>query len=181
MYEAAGRAAAALGSLEACEVTLLDVLQPRARRYLALAADCFGPRAYTCLVNRVEDVACLRGQPAPPVHGDASPRNWRLAGVGGPAVSVGWIDWERSRPGCTMDDYIWLPYRFAVDRPDLLAAFLRGYGRPFTERERDQMAWLAAMSLAGAIPWALARGATDYLAELTAMAPRILDGIPWDE
>ncbi|MCB9828863.1 MAG: hypothetical protein H6806_03725 [Planctomycetes bacterium] len=180
VYEAAGRAAAALGELVAEGVMLLDVLQPRAQRYLALAEDCFGPRAYEVLTKRVGDTTCLRGQPAPYVHGDASPRNWRVAGMGGEELAVGWIDWERSRPGCTMDDYIWLPFRFAVDRPDLLAAFSRGYGRPFSDREHDQMAWLAAMNLAGAIPWALARGETTYVAELAAMAPRILDGLPWD-
>ncbi len=62
-----------------------------------------------------------------PTHGDYHPRNWLVDGGGG-SPRVGVIDLGRAALRPAESDLVRLAQRDWVDRPDLEAAFLSGYG-----------------------------------------------------
>ena len=73
---------------------------------------------------------------AVPCHLDFQPRNW----LTGQDAVVRLIDFEHARIDIPARDFVRLRFRIWTARPDLEDAFLTGYGRVFTDDER-QLVW----------------------------------------
>lgn len=108
-----------------------------------------------------------------PTHGDYHPRNWVVDGSGGAAPRVGVIDFGRAALRPAESDLVRLVQRDWVDRPDLEAAFLDGYGSD----PREPGSWRRARvrEAVGTACWAHLVGDAAFeqeglrlLAELTA-------------
>ena len=109
-----------------------------------------------------------------PAHRDFGPWNWLVD----PAVPGLWVvDWEHARPDAPVVDRVRLRLGAWAARPDLEAAFDRGYGRPCTDREEAQFALLAALHVVVTLTWAegrpaaLAPAAARHLEHLLRAAP----------
>jgi len=61
---------------------------------------------------------------------DLSPRNWMVDNNGNFA---GFIDFENTSWGISLDSFGVITHRYAYDKPDLVSAFFKGYGLTFDE------------------------------------------------
>ncbi|MDJ0976552.1 MAG: aminoglycoside phosphotransferase family protein [Planctomycetota bacterium] len=105
-------------------------------------------------------------------HGDCSPRNWIFRREAGRPV-LGIIDWERAQPSMWIEDVWRMAYDFWHGRPELRAAWFRGYGR---EPSADEQRWLQRFSLAfgvGGIAWAVRQGDEDFVATNLKIIARV--------
>ncbi|MGQ4485410.1 phosphotransferase [Streptomyces sp. SAS_281] len=99
----------------------------------------------------VEGAAAL---PTVPTHGDFHLRNMRWDEDTG---TLYLIDFERSEDGPAIRDFVRLSDSWH-GRPDLLAAVLNGYGRPFTQEEESQLAVLAVLDAVSGISYGASHG-----------------------
>ncbi|MFJ7626697.1 phosphotransferase [Streptomyces sp. NPDC097595] len=120
----------------------------------------------------VEGAAAL---PAVPTHGDFQLRNLRWDEDTGTLYV---IDFERSEGGPAIRDFVRLSDSWH-GRPDLLAAVMNGYRRPFTREEEAQLVVLAALDAVSGIAYGAAHGDPELiergrrtLARLRADHPR---------
>jgi Phosphotransferase enzyme family len=79
------------------------------------------------------------------IHADFQPRNWLWSAS---TQALGFIDFEESRLGFCLEDFGWLFGALWHRRPDLRAAFLRGYGRQLRAGEQQ---FLAASTALGSL------------------------------
>ncbi|MDP3892842.1 aminoglycoside phosphotransferase family protein [Nocardioides sp.] len=112
----------------------------------------FAPQELRFIREQVSGLADLPGSGQGPVHGDYLPRNW-IVGEHDGQVRV--IDFARSRRHVPAFDLTRLGYGAWWDRPDLMQAFLDGYGRAL---EPDEMTFLGR-SLAATAMNRIRRGA----------------------
>jgi Ser/Thr protein kinase RdoA (MazF antagonist) len=75
-------------------------------------------------------------------HGDFQPRNWLWSAA---TQTLGLIDFEESGLGFCLEDFGWLFGALWHRRPDLRAAFVRGYGRELGIQEQQFLAALTAL------------------------------------
>ena len=85
-----------------------------------------------------------------PCHRDYGPDNWLVTGDG---VWAGTIDFELAYWDVRVADFSRYPNWEWMDRPELLAAFLDGYGRPLTPREEQQQLVAHVQYALSAISW----------------------------
>jgi tRNA A-37 threonylcarbamoyl transferase component Bud32 len=76
------------------------------------------------------------------IHGDFQPRNWLWSAT---SQTVGFIDFEESRLGFCLEDFGWLLGALWHRRPDLCAAFSRGYGRQLNASEQQFLTAFTAL------------------------------------
>jgi len=76
------------------------------------------------------------------IHGDFQPRNWLWSAA---SPTVGFIDFEESRLGFCLEDFGWLFGALWHRRPDLRAAFSRGYGRQLHVGEKQFLTAFTAL------------------------------------
>lgn len=76
------------------------------------------------------------------IHGDFQPRNWLWSAA---SQAVGFIDFEESRLGFCLEDFGWLFGALWHRRPDLCAAFSRGYGRQLHVGEQQFLTAFTAL------------------------------------
>ncbi|MBM7168691.1 aminoglycoside phosphotransferase family protein [Streptomyces sp. G44] len=89
-----------------------------------------------------EELRNLPPLPLAYIHGDAWDRNlmWSTA-----RRQAGWIGFERSRFATAVQDFVLMACTAWIDRPDLRAACLQGYGRNLTVEEQHALKCLAAI------------------------------------
>jgi len=164
----------------------LDALHERLDAWAARAGD--GVRGAT--------VAAVRARLAPlaeadlrraPCHRDFGPRNWLWDAAAAPPggtrgsapdardapAGFGVIDFEHARPDVPWVDVVKLVDGAWRGRPDLEAAFWRGYGRRPDARDRPTIDALRALHAIGTIAWARAHDDGAFEAEGRAALARL--------
>ena len=113
----------------------------------------------------VEREAAVLSELPPPVqvpcHGDFQPRNWLVDDDGRVFV----FDFEKARHDWWVHDIQRMWWREGLDRPDLRAAFLEGYGRSLDETELAGMRANSARGHLVQIAWATEHGDERFAAE----------------
>ncbi|MCG7522905.1 phosphotransferase [Streptomyces sp. OfavH-34-F] len=102
----------------------------------------------------VERATGLPALDAVPTHGDFQLRNLRWDEA---AEVLYVIDFERSEEGPAVRDFVRLSDAWH-GRPDLLAAVLEGYGRPFTPDEEAHLMALSVMDAVSGLSYGTAHG-----------------------
>ncbi|MFK0103211.1 phosphotransferase [Streptomyces sp. NPDC091040] len=102
--------------------------------------------------STVEGAATLPALPAVPTHGDFQLRNLRWDESSGTLYV---IDFERSEYGPALRDFVRLSDSWR-GRPDLLAAVMDGYGRPFTPEEEARLTVLSALDAVSGVAYGTA-------------------------
>jgi Ser/Thr protein kinase RdoA (MazF antagonist) len=129
-------------------------LAERGEQWLALAEDILPASQRAEIRAHLSALAELAPIPAVPCHLDYTPRNLLVS----PAAAVAVIDYEHTRYDLAARDLVRLDTRTFVNRPDLKAAFLDGYG-PLSDTDRHVIthcshldALTAAVRMAGRAP-----------------------------
>ncbi|MYQ79855.1 MULTISPECIES: phosphotransferase [unclassified Streptomyces] len=102
--------------------------------------------------STVESAADGPALPIVPTHGDFQLRNLRWDEDSGTLYV---IDFERSEEGPALRDFVRLSDSWH-GRPDLLAAVMDGYGRPFTPEEKAQLTALSVLDAVSGIAYGTA-------------------------
>jgi aminoglycoside phosphotransferase len=119
-----------------------------------------------------ELVPAFEGEPPVPCHRDYGPANWLVTEAG---AWSGVIDFEFAYWDVRVADFTRYPNWEWIHRPDLIAAFFEGYGRPLTPREETQALVTHTRYALGAILWGYDHAYHGYVAE----AREALDHL-WD-
>ncbi|MEV6393521.1 phosphotransferase [Streptomyces sp. NPDC051907] len=128
-------------------------------RRLAAALPHLAPGDEDFIRAMAATAAELPGLETRPTHGDFQLRNLRWDEATG---SLYVIDFERSEEGPGVRDFVRLSDAWA-DRPDLFAAVMDGYGRPFTPAEEAHLAVLSLLDAVSGIQYGAAHGDLELL------------------
>lgn len=115
-------------------------------------------------------IPAFEGERPIPCHRDYSPANW-LVGADGALAGV--IDFEFAHWDARAADFARYPSWEWMHRPDLLAAFCEGYGRPFTPREEQQCLVARVQYALSAIVWGTENAYLGFAAEGRAALRRL--------
>ncbi len=124
-------------------------LAEQADKHLARAGDLVTDRDRAVVGEAVARLPEMRLLPAAYAHGDFQERNWLWSRQGRLAL----VDFERARHTWAVWDMVRLACGPWEGRPDLRTAFLDGYGRDLTDRERHALGCLAALDAVSGITW----------------------------
>jgi len=95
-------------------------------------------------------ISAFEGERPAPCHRDYCPANWLVTDDG---VWAGVIDFEFARWDVRVTDFARYPDWEWMDRPDLVQAFVDGYGRPFTPEQQRQCLVARVQYALTAIVW----------------------------
>jgi aminoglycoside phosphotransferase len=140
--------------------TLAEAFPTDAREYMVGRFSQHLERAVQAGLIRNDELAILRvayalipafeGERPVPCHRDYCTANWLINEAG---TWAGVIDFEKSHWDLRAVDFNRDPDWCWIRRPDLFAAFLEGYGRPFTPAEKQQLLVAHMLYALDAILW----------------------------
>ncbi len=131
---------------------LADALLKRSEAWIKRGEGLIESQTVDWVRGQLEDAVTViraRGWTRVPCHRDYTARNWLLDGE-----DVYVIDFEHARPDLWFLDVERLWSGIWQRRPDLAAAFWRGYGRSLTVEERDVLTKLSAHTALTTVMWA---------------------------
>lgn len=105
-------------------------------------------------------------------HGDYQPRNWLY----GDGKTLRTVDFERAEPAAAVRDFRLLVAGAWLDRPDLRAAFLAGYGRNLNAAEERALAGWVVLDAIDSVRWGRLHGDAEVEARGLAGLARLRDG-----
>lgn len=112
--------------------------------------DCLTDREQA-IVHRVQGlVSSFEGEPPTACHRDYGPDNWLVTED---SAWSGVIDYEFAHWDVRVADFSRYPNWEWIERPELVEAFLEGYGRPLTPREEEQCLVARTRYALSAITW----------------------------
>ncbi|MEU9167659.1 aminoglycoside phosphotransferase family protein [Streptomyces sp. NPDC048420] len=121
-----------------------------AENHLRQAGERVTPAEQKLVRDLAGQLRDLRPLPLAFIHGDAWERNLMWSRHRGQA---GWLDFERARFAAAVQDFVLMACATWVDRPDLRAACLQGYGRDLTPEEQHALKCLAALDAVSCLVW----------------------------
>ncbi len=136
---------------------LAEALRRRCAAALRRAAALVPAGDLDRLAARVARTRAFDDAPRLPAHRDFGPWNWRYDPS---AARLGVLDWEHARPDAAVVDRVRLRVDAWARRPDLAAAFDRGYGRPQGDREEEQLDLLCHLHAVATLAWSARHGDT---------------------
>lgn len=107
-------------------------------------------------------IPAFAGERPLPCHRDYCPDNWLVTDDG---AWAGVIDFEFAAWDVRVADFTRTPQWESLERPDLLEAFSRGYGRPFSPQEEQQRLVAHVQYALGAIVWGVENDYHGFAAE----------------
>ncbi|WP_395577238.1 phosphotransferase enzyme family protein [Streptomyces sp. BK79] len=142
--------------------------------HLARAGDRLSAPERKLVRDLAEQLRTLPPLPLAFIHGDAWDRNilWSKD-----LQQTGWIDFERSRPATAVQDFVLMACSTWVDRPDLRAACLQGYGRNLTPQEQHAVTCLAALDAVSCLVWGPKLGDPGVTARGRRTLDRLMAGV----
>lgn len=134
---------------------LAEAIRRRGAAALRRAAGALPAPDLDRLAARIARTCAFDDAPRLPAHRDFGPWNWRYD----PATArLGVHDWEHARLDAAVVDRVRLRVGAWAHRPDLAAAFERGYGRPLDEREEEQLDLLCHLHAVATLAWSARHG-----------------------
>jgi len=112
--------------------------------------DCLLAEERDVVRTAIEQIAAFAGERPVPCHYDYCPPNWLVSEHG---ELTGIIDFEFARWDVRVTDFARFPDWEWLSRPDLLAAFVAGYGRTLTSSEQTQRRVARVLYALGAVVW----------------------------
>ncbi|MGW7381495.1 aminoglycoside phosphotransferase family protein [Streptomyces sp. NPDC054794] len=146
----------------------LQAAADSADRHLRQAGDRLTPAEHRLVRDLAERLRDLPALPLAFIHGDARSRNLLWSRRPGRAA---WVDFERSRFATAVQDFVPMSCGIWAERPDLRAAWFRGYGRDLLPEEQQALKGLAALDAVSC----LVRGPAHDDPALTVRGRRTLD------
>ena len=152
LWRAAGAALPALHNLGSDSSKAKDRIAERCMGQLerARAGAYIDTEEATILKRIYASIPAFEGESFVPCHRDYCAANWLVDAQG---TLTGIIDFEFSQWDIRMADFSRDPDWNWIRRPDLFEAFLKGYGRPLSPREQEQLLVARAEYALGAILW----------------------------
>lgn len=152
----------------------LQAAADSADNHLCKAGDRLTGPEQQLVRDMAEQLRTLPPLPLAFIHGDAWDRNlmWSKA-----QKRAGWIDFERSRFATAVQDFVLMACATWVDRPDLRAACLQGYGRDLTPEEQHALKCLAALDAVSCLSWGSAHDDPDVTARGRRTLDRLMAGV----
>lgn len=122
----------------------------------------FSPEERSILRSAGALLPAFDGERPLPCHRDYCPANWLVDERG---RWSGIIDFEFSRWDVRCADFTRYPAWEWMDRPDLIAAFFEGYGRPRSPAEEQQILYGYVLYAAAAVAWGIDTSYAGFAAE----------------
>jgi Ser/Thr protein kinase RdoA (MazF antagonist) len=172
VYRQAGSLLAVIHSSPEVSTDYMPRTAAKLSQHLDAARALLAPGAWAQASARVQ---AIDPRPVEVVftHGDYQPRNWLIDNG-----TVRIIDFGRGAWRPAVSDFVRLQHQQFVSRPDLVEAFVAGYGRDPVTFDQDASALEHLLQSLGTVVWAHAMGDTEFeahgrrMVDLVLSAPR---------